>query len=72
MTEQTKLKISYALRNKKKTATHSHLIAVSLKGKKKKPQHKKAISESMKRYWEKRHKTLIYQGDKTCKFTNNN
>lgn len=42
MKEQTKIKISYALRNRKKSATHSHRIAESLKGKKKTDEHKKS------------------------------
>lgn len=56
MTEETKLKISYALKNRKKSATHKHLIAAAMKGKRKNPEHKKAISESMKHYWDIRHR----------------
>ena len=54
MTEQTKIKISYSLRNRKKSATHAHRISVALQGKRKSPRHKKAISESMKKMWAKR------------------
>lgn len=69
MTEQTKLKISYTLRNRKKSATHSHLIAEALRGKKKSPEHRKAISEGMKKKWQQRRIT-ISRGDTTCKFAN--
>ena len=68
MKEQTKIKISYALRNRKKSATHSHRIAESLKGKKKTDEHKKAISDAMRKLWGQRRKDTIYRGDKTCKF----
>lgn len=68
MKEQTKIKISYALRNRKKSATHSYRIAESLKGKKKSDEHKKAISNAMKKLWEQRRKDIIYRGVKTCKF----
>lgn len=68
MDEMTKLKISYSLRNRKKTATHSHLISVGLRGKKKSPEHKKAISDAMKKLWEQRRRDTIYRGGKTCKF----
>ena len=64
----TKRKISCSLRNRKKTATHSHLISVGLKGKKKTDKHKKAISEGMKKHWQQRRKDTIYSGDRTCKF----
>lgn len=66
MNEQTKIRISYALRNRKKSATHAHLIAESLKGKSKTEKHKKAISAAMKKLWEQRRKDTNYQGDKTC------
>lgn len=69
MKELTKRKISYALRNKKKSATHAHLIAESLKGKKKSDAHKKAISNAMKKIWEQRRKDITYQGGKTCSKT---
>lgn len=70
MNELTKLKISYKLRNRKKSATHVYHISSALKGKKKSPTHKKAISESMKKYWACKRKITNYRGDKTCKFAN--
>ena len=54
MTEKTKIKISYSLRNRKKSATHAHRIAVSLTGKPKTEKHKKAIAESMRKKWAER------------------
>lgn len=54
MNDQTKFKISYTLRSRKKSATHIHRIAESLRGKKKTDKHRKAISESMKNSWEQR------------------
>lgn len=69
MKEQTKLKISYSLRGRKKSATHAHRIAESLRGKKKTDEHKKAISKAMKEHWRKHREDTIYRGDKTCIFT---
>ena len=68
MNEQTKLRISYTLRNRKKTATHIDHISKSLRGKKKTDEHKKNISKSMRKVWEQRRKDTVYRGVKTCKF----
>lgn len=54
MNPQTKLKISYALRGRKKSATHAHSIAESLHGQKKTKEHKKAISDAMRKRWRER------------------
>ena len=68
MNEQTKLRISYTLRNRKKSATHIRHISESLRGKKKTDEHKKAISDAMRKLWLERKKDTTYTGDKTCKF----
>ena len=67
MTEITKLKISYALRNRPKDALHSAHIAESLRGKEKSQEHKEAIAEAMRKHWAQRRKVTTCQGDKTCK-----
>lgn len=59
MKEQTRLKISYSLRNRRKSATHAHRIAESLRGKKKTDEHKKAISKAMKEHWRKHQAPFI-------------
>ncbi len=69
MNAQTKLKISYSLRGRKKSATHAHRIAESLRGKKKSKEHKKAISAAMRKLWRERRNVTTYTGEKTCKFT---
>ena len=51
MNEQTKRKIAYALRGRKKSATTKKLISQALKNQPKTNQHKEAISEGMKAYW---------------------
>lgn len=70
MTEFTKLKISYALRNRPHNALHSAHIAESLRGKKKSPEHKQAIAEAMRKHWAQRRRVTICKGDKTCNFAN--
>lgn len=69
MNAQTKLKISYSLRGRKKSATHAYRIAESLRGKKKTDEHKKAIAAAMRKLWRERKNDTTYTGDKTCKFT---
>lgn len=68
MNAQTKLKISYSLRGRKKSATHAHRIAESLRGKKKTKEHKKAIAIAMRKLWRERKNVTTYTGAKTCKF----
>ncbi len=69
MNDQTKIKISYALRNRRKSANHAHRIAESLRGKKKSTAHKKAISAAMRRLWLERKKDAICRGVKTYEIT---
>ena len=54
MNEQTKRKISYKLRGRKKPARTKWLISKTMKGKLKSEQHKQAINEAMKLFWEKK------------------
>lgn len=54
MNEQTKRKISYALRGRKKLANTKKLISQALKNQSKTKQHKQAISEAMKTLWRRR------------------
>lgn len=54
MNEQTKRKIAYALRGRKKSATTKKLISQALRNQQKTKQHKQAISEAMKQYWLKK------------------
>lgn len=54
MDEQTKRKISYSLRGKKKSATTKKLISQALRNQPKTKQHKQAISEAMKALWQRR------------------
>ena len=68
MNTQTKLKISYSLRGRKKSATHAYRIAESLRGKKKTDEHKKAIAAAMRKIWHERKNCITYTGVKTCKF----
>ena len=51
MNEQTKRKISYALRGRKKSAMTKMLISRALRNQPKTKQHKQAISKGMKAYW---------------------
>lgn len=51
MNEQTKRKISYALRGRKKLVKTKKLISQALKNQPKTKQHKEAISQAMKAYW---------------------
>lgn len=54
MDEQTKRRISYSLRGRKKSATTKKLISQALKNQPKTKQHKQAISEAMKALWQRR------------------
>ena len=54
MNPQTKLKIAYSLRGRKKSATHAYRIAEGLRGQKKTKEHKKAISDAMRKLWRER------------------
>ena len=53
MNEQTKRKIAYALRGRKKSAT-TKLISQALRNQPKTKQHKQAISEAMKALWQRK------------------
>ena len=61
MKEETKMKISYKLRGRKKGATHRKRIALAMKKVKRTEEHNKAISEAMKIIWKKR-KEEGYEG----------
>lgn len=52
MDEQTKRKISYKLRGRKKPSRTKWLISKTMKGKQKSELHKQAISEAMKLFWQ--------------------
>ena len=54
MKEETKKKISYRLRGRKKGATHKERIAQAIKRVKRTEEHNRAISEAMKIIWKKR------------------
>jgi len=54
MNEETKKKISYKLKGRKKGATHKKRIALAMKKVKRTEEHNKAISEAMKIIWKKR------------------
>ena len=54
MDELTKKKISYALRGRKKSATHKKRISQAMKRIKMTEEHKKAIALSMKIMWLKK------------------
>ena len=56
MNEQTKRKISYKLRGRKKSARTKWMISKTMTGIQKSEQHKQAISEAMKLFWQKRKK----------------
>ena len=59
MNEQTRRKISYKLRGRRKSATTRKLISQALRGRAKTGQHRAAISEAMVEYWNKKHKNNI-------------
>jgi hypothetical protein len=59
MNEQTRRKISYKLRGRRKSATTRKLISQALQGRVKTGQHRAAISEAMVEYWNKKHKNNI-------------
>ena len=54
MDEQTRRKIAYTLRGRKKSATTKKLISQALKYQPKTKQHKQAISEAMKALWQRK------------------
>ena len=54
MDEQTRRKIAYTLRGRKKSATTKKLISQALKNQPKTKQHKQAISEAMKALWHRK------------------
>lgn len=54
MDEQTRRKIAYTLRGRKKTATTKKLISQALKNQPKTKEHKQAISEAMKALWQRK------------------
>lgn len=61
MDEQTRRKIAYTLRGRKKSATTKKLISQALKNQPKTKQHKQAISEAMKALWQR--KKIIYTNE---------
>ena len=54
MNEQTKHKISLALRGRKKSAVTRKRISQAMKRYRKTPQHKQAIAEAMRTVWQER------------------
>ena len=54
MNEQTKHKISMALRGRKKSAVTRKRISQAMKRYRKTPQHKQAIAEAMRTIWQER------------------
>ena len=54
MDEQTRRKIAYTLRGRKKSATTKKLNSQALKNQPKTKQHKQAISEAMKALWQRK------------------
>ena len=54
MNEQTKHKISLALRGRKKSAVTRKRISQAMKRYRKTPQHKQAIAEAMKALWQEK------------------
>ena len=54
MDEQTRRKIAYTLRGRKKSATTKKLISQAMKRYRKTPQHKQAIAEAMKALWQRK------------------
>ena len=57
MDEQTRRKIEYTLRGRKKSATTKKLISQALRNQPKTKQHKQAISQAMKALWQERTNT---------------
>lgn len=57
MNEQTKHKISLALRGRKKSAVTRKRISQAMRKLRKSPQHKQAIAEAMKALWQERTNT---------------
>ena len=67
MKEETKRKISYKLRGRKKGATHKKRIAQAMKRLVRSEEHNKAIAEAMRIIWKKRKEgTLCREGDTSC------
>ena len=54
MNEQTKHKISLALRGRKKSAVTRKRISQAMKRYRKTPQHKQAIAEAMRTLWQEK------------------
>ncbi len=54
MDEQTRRKIAYALRGRKKLTNTKKLISQALRNQPKTKQHKQAIAEAMKAYWQRK------------------
>ena len=54
MNEQTKHKISMALRGRKKSAVTRKRISQAMKRYRKTPQHKQAIAEAMRTVWQEK------------------
>ena len=59
MNEQTREKISYKLRGRRKSATTRKLISQALRGRAKTGQHRAAISEAMVAYWKIKKTNLL-------------
>ena len=59
MNEQTRRKISYKLRGRRKSATTRKLISQALRGRVKTGQHRAAISEAMVAYWKIKKTNLL-------------
>lgn len=59
MNEQTRKKISYKLRGRRKSATTRKLISQALRGRTKTGQHRAAISEAMVAYWKIKKTNLL-------------
>ena len=59
MNEQTKHKISMALRGRKKSAVTRKRISQAMKRYSKTPQHKQAIAEAMKALWQEKNNKNI-------------
>ena len=59
MNEQTRGKISYKLRGRRKSATTRKLISQALRGRAKTSQHRAAISEAMVAYWKIKKTNLL-------------
>lgn len=58
MNEQTKHKISLALRGRKKSAVTRKRISQAMKRYRKTPQHKQAIAEAMRTVWQNKNNRL--------------